>query len=538
MPEPNSPVTDDTPRGKAGIVSIAIMCSRVLGLVREVVLGGLFGGSRWMDAFMVAFRTPNMLRDLFAEGALSTAFVTTFSKAIKSDGDESAFALARKMLTLAAVFMAGLTLIGILIAPLLVRIMAMGWTSEEQIEFTVLLARIIYGFIGLISLAALVMGILNARGVFFIPAIASSAFNLGSIVSGAWIGYRIDPCWGRGALIGFAIGVLVGGLCQLLVQLPALRKVGFRFWPDFDWKDPGVRKVLSLMGPAIIAGSAVQAGVALNTWFASFLEREGSISYLQWAFRLMQLPIGVFGVAIATVTLPAVSRAATDGISEDFRSILARGIRLVFLLTIPSAVGLATLAEPIISVIFQRWNFTAEDARATAAALQCYAVGLVFYAGIKVVQPAFYAINKKWVPMIISIISIIINAALNTVWVFYLEVGHQFLALSTSVSALINFGILYLLMRHFAGHFHTGKLVSSLLRIGAACAVMTCIALVGRYTILSNWAEQGFVWNASALGVTVAAAAASYFYVAKLLRIEELDEFVAMVNRRGRRSTS
>ncbi len=535
MPEPSTP-KDETPRGKAGIVSIAIMCSRVLGLVREVVLGGLFGGSRWMDSFMIAFRTPNMLRDLFAEGALSTAFVTTFSKKIKGESDESAWDLARKMITLVTVFMAGLTVLGVLLAPWIVRLMAWGWTdSPEQIQFTVILARIIYGFIGLISLAALVMGMLNAKGVFFVPAVASSFFNLGSIISGALIGHWIDPCWGRWSLVGFSIGVLVGGFCQLAVQIPALMKVGFRFWPDFQWNDPGVKKVLSLMIPAIIAGSAVQVGVALNTFFASFLDREGSVSFLQWAFRLMQLPLGVFGVAVATVTLPAISRAASNGINDEFRNILSRGLRLVFLLTIPSALGLAILAEPIISVIFQRGRFSPEDAMATGAALRMYAMGLIFYAGIKVVQPAFYAIDKKWIPMFASFFAIATNAVLNYIWIFVLAKSHEYLALSTAIGSLLNFGILYVMIRIFAGHFQTGKLLLTLFKIGIAGAALCTVALLGSYTILEDWATQAFAPKATALGITIAAAAGAYFAVAKILRVEELDEFTSMVKRRSKR---
>lgn len=533
---PNSPSEDSTPKGKAGIVSIAIMCSRILGLVREIVLGGLFGGSRWMDSFMIAFRTPNMLRDLFAEGALSTAFVTTFSKKIKGEGDESAWDLARKMITLVAVFMSGITVLGVLLAPIIVKLMAWGWTdSPEQIQFTVILARIIYGFIGLISLAALVMGMLNSKGYFFVPAIASSFFNLGSIISGALIGYWIDPCWGRWSLVGFAAGVLVGGLFQLLVQLPSLRKIGFRFRPDFRWGDPAVKKVLSLMVPAIISGSAVQVGVALNTFFASFLDREGSVSFLQWAFRLMQLPLGVFGVAVATVTLPAISRAAAEGVSDEFRNILSRGVRLVFLMTIPSALGLALLAEPIISVIFQRGRFTADDAIATAAALQMYAMGLIFYAGIKVVQPAFYAIDKKWIPMYVSFFSIATNAVLNYFWIFVLDKSHEYLALSTAISSLLNFSLLYIMMRIFAGHFHTGKLISTVFRIMIAGVALSAVALISKFTILAEWATMPFPPKAIALGVTIAVAAAAYFGVARMLRIEEMDEFLAMVKRRAKR---
>jgi len=529
--------TSRSPRGKAGLVSIAIMCSRVLGLVRDVVLGGLFGGSRAMDAFMVAYRTPNMLRDLFAEGALSTAFITTLSKTLKTDGDAAAWTLARKMITLVSVFMTTLTIICMILVPIIVRIMALGWTDDPaQIELTIHLARIMYPFIALISLAAIVMGMLNAKDVFFVPAISSSFFNLFSIISGIVIGYRMDPTWGPQAMTGFAIGVVIGGLAQLGIQLPALHKIGFRFFPDFRWKDSGVKKILSLMGPAIIAGGAVQAGVLLNTFFASFLET-GSVTYLQFSFRLMQLPIGVFGVAVATVTLPAVSRAATEGISPEFRSTLSRGVRLVLLLTMPSALGLALLAEPIISVVWQRGNFSLADTLAVAGALRCYAIGLCFYAGTKVIQPAFYSIDKKWVPMFVSLLAIAVNAGLNSVWVFVLKLDHTYLALSTAIGSMVNFTILYILMRKFAGNFHTQKLVSTFLRLAFACAALVSVILAARFTILANWQELAFHFKLLNLCVTIGVAAAFYFVTAKILKVEEMDELASMIQRRRRKKS-
>lgn len=534
---PPRPSSSENTQRAAGIVSIAIMCSRVLGLVREVVLGGLFGGSKWMDGFMIAFRTPNMLRDLFAEGALSTAFITTFSQKLKTEGEQSAWDLARKMLTLTAIFMSLVTVIGILIAPLLVRLFAFGWVQDkpELIPFTTDLSRIIYCFILMLSLAALVMGILNSKGVFFIPAMASSFFNLGSIVSGAAIGYWLDPQFGKNALYGMAIGVVVGGFCQLAVQLPSLRKIGFHFRPDFRWNDPGVRRVLHLMGPAIISGGAVQAGVALNTFFASFLERDGSVSFLQWAFRLMQLPIGIFGVAIATVTLPAASRAATEGISDEFRTIIARGLRMVMVLTIPAALGLTLLAEPIISVIWQRGRFTADDTLATAAALRAYALGLVFYAAIKVIQPTFYSIDKKWIPMFVSLGAIILNAALNTLWVFGLHLGHQYLALSTTVGAILNFGILYVVMRKFALHLHTTQLLRTIAKISVASAGLCSIAALAMVTVFAHWSTQGFTRNALYLTATITLATASYVLIAKFLNIQEIAYFVDILRRKARR---
>src|ERR1700704_6643748 len=230
-----------------GVVGIAILSSRVLGLIREMVFAGLFGAGRNLDAFIIAFRLPNLLRDLFAEGALSTAFITTFSKKIAVDGDESAWRLANKVATLTAVFMSAVTLLGIVFAPQLVELLTWGNWSADKTELTILLTRLMWPFMFLVSLAALVMGILNAKHVFGPPAMASSYFNLGSIIAGVAIGWWLDPHFCARSLIGVAIGTLVGGAWQLAAQFPALRRVGYRFHPDFNWRDPGVRTVLILM---------------------------------------------------------------------------------------------------------------------------------------------------------------------------------------------------------------------------------------------------------------------------------------------------
>ncbi len=386
-----------------GVVGVAILCSRVLGLIREVVFAAMFGASRNMDAFLTAFRAPNMLRDLFAEGALSTAFVTTFSRRIATEGDRSAWDLASKVATLTLVFMSAISLLGVVFAPVLIDILAPGFPAEKA-ELTVVLTRIMFPFILLVSLAALVMGMLNARHVFGPPAMASAFFNLGSIIGGVTLCYWLDPQpdwrhphFGERGLVGLSIATLIGGLLQLAVQLPSLRRVGFRFHPDFKWRDPGVRTILGMMGPAMIAASAVQVNVAVNSIFASGLG-DGPIAWLNIAFRLMQLPLGIFGVAVATVTLPLVSRSAAVGNTSEFRSALAHSVRLVLLLTIPAAIGLIILAEPIIQLIYQHGRFTHEATIQTAAALRFYAIGLAGYSADKVLAPAFYALDKRRQP--------------------------------------------------------------------------------------------------------------------------------------------
>ena len=339
---------------------MAILSSRILGLIREMVFAGLFGAGRNLDAFLMAFRLPNLLRDLFAEGALSTAFITTFSKKIAVEGDESAWRLANKVATLTAVFMSAVTLLGIVFAPQLVDLLTWGSWSPDKTALTILLTRIMWPFMLLVSLAALVMGMLNAKHVFGPPAMASSYFNLGSIIGGVAIGWWLDPHFGARSLVGLAIGTLIGGAWQLAGQFPSLWRVGYKYHADFQWRDEGVRTVLTLMGPAVIAASAVQVNVLINSGFAASLGN-GPVSWLNIAFRLMQLPLGIFGVAIGTVTLPLVSKSAAVGNMDEFRAILARGMRLAFLLTIPSAIGLAMLASPIISVIYQHGRFNGRD---------------------------------------------------------------------------------------------------------------------------------------------------------------------------------
>src|SRR5436309_11737218 len=247
-----------------GVVGIAILSSRILGLIREQIFAGLFGAGKYLDAFLMAFRLPNLLRDLFAEGALSTAFVTTFSKKIAVEGDESAWHLANKVATLTAVFMSVVTLLGIVFAPQLVDLLTWGSWSPDKTALTILLTRIMWPFMLLVSLAALVMGMLNAKHVFGPPAMASSYFNLGSIIAGVAIGYWLDPHFGARSLVGLAIGTLVGGAWQLIGQFPSLWHVGYKFHPDFQWRDEGVRTVLTLMGPAVVAASAVQVNGLIN----------------------------------------------------------------------------------------------------------------------------------------------------------------------------------------------------------------------------------------------------------------------------------
>lgn len=513
----------------AGVVAGAVMLSRVLGLARELIFAALFGAGRGMDAFLTAFRAPNLLRDLFAEGALSTAFVTVFSQKIATEGEGSAWRLASKMASLTTIFMSLVCLLGVIFAEPLIGVLAPGFPAEKA-ALTIQLTRIMYPFILLVSLAALVMGMLNAVNRFTAPALASSFFNIGSIAGGVIFGWLIDPRFGEKALVGLALGTLLGGLLQLGVQIPDLIRSGFRLVIDLNWRDPGVRRVVILMLPAVIAASAVQINVMVNSIFASYLGN-GPISWLSYAFRLMQLPLGVFGVAVATVTLPVVSRASALGDMGRFRSTLAKAMRLAVFLTLPSAVGLIVLAEPIISLIYQRGKFLDSDSLHTAEALQFYAIGLVGYSCIKVLSPAFYAIDRKWTPMTVSFLSIGLNLGLNWLFIFRLGMGHRGLALSTAVAATVNFALLYLFMHRVAGSLEFPAMLSTLGRCLLASAP---IALIGWWCHpwLAALSHGAILLRAFSLLAVIAAAGGLFLVMSWILRIEGFNEFLAILKRK------
>ena len=514
----------------AGVVSLAVLCSRVLGLVREQVYAALFGGGALMDAFTAAFRIPNLLRDLFAEGALSTAFVTVFSKTVTRGGHEAAWRLANKVATLAAVTLGLICVAGIVFSPQLVAAIAPFFTPAKA-ALTITLTRIMFPFILMVSLAALVMGMLNARNVFGMPALASSFFNIGSIVCGGALAYWLDPHFGRLALIGFAIGTLFGGALQLCVQLPSLWRLGYRFRPDFQWRDPGIRDILGLMGPSVIAASTTQVNVLINSIFASDLGN-GPIFWLSIAFRLMQLPLGLFGVALGTVTLPLLARLIARGDLHGFRAELSRGMRLAFLLTLPATVGLMMLAGPIMSVLYQHGRLDTYQALQAAGALRYYAVGLAGYAALKVLVNAFYALDRRKTPMLVSFVAVLLNLLFNWLFTFHLHWGVRGLAFSTGCVASCNFLVLYWLMRRQLSRLETRRMATMLLKVAVACLALAAVCWGSDHTLLAHWPMQRFLPKTAALLATVLAGALVFVGSGLLLRIAELHELLGLVRRR------
>jgi putative peptidoglycan lipid II flippase len=541
----------------AGIVSIAVMGSRVLGLVREQVFANYFGAGFLNDAFQVGFRIPNTLRDLFAEGALSVAFVKTFTDYVEKEDEEQAWRLASMVMNALAIVLSVITIIGIILAPQIVGLIASGF-SPEKAALATTLTRIMFPFLLLVALAAVAMGVLNTRGRFGIPASASTLFNVGSIVGGLLCAYWLSgggweiakdhdavPDWrAQWAIIGMALGTLIGGGLQFLVQVPSLLRVGFRFRPQVSFSHPGVRQVMRLMGPAIIGTAAVQINVFTDTFFASSIP--GGQSWLGYSFRLMQFPIGVFGVAIGTATLPAISRHAARGDIQRFRSTLSSSIGLVFLLTIPSACGLVILGKPIIALLYQRGAFTALDTQMVAAALIGWSVGLVGYSAIKVLSPAFYAMNDPRTPMIIAIVSIVINAITDYLFKTWLSnygvtpetpfgYGHAGLALSTSCVALVNFFGLVYFMRRKIKRLEGRRILSSFIRISVASAALSVASYFTYQLLVQRLGDVGFRNHLIETFVPIAAGGLVFVVVARLLRVREMDQAIEAIMGRFRR---
>ena len=514
---------------RAALVSAATMLSRVLGLVREQLFAALLGASAYADAFVVAFRIPNLLRDLFAEGALSAAFVPTFADTLRNQGRERAIRLVNVVIGAVLVVVGGLTLVGILFSPEIVDAMAPGFSAVEgKREITVLCTRIMFPFLPLVSLAAVTMGQLNAQERFGPPAFASALFNVVAIVGGAFL--FVVGAQDEQAVIGWSVFTLLGGAAQLGVQLPAARALGYRFRLIVDFSDTGLRRIARLMGPATVGLAATQVNLFINTIFASKVE--GAPAWLSYAFRLMQLPIGVFGVAVATIATTGLARRAAERDLPGMRATLDRGLRLVAFLTVPSMVGLVALREPIVRLLFEHGRFGPADTVATAWATLGYAVGLYAYAGVKVVAPAFYALDRARIPLYASVAAVAANIAANVL--LFPVLSYRGLALGTSIAATLNFAVLLLAFRRGHG-LPLRPLAGHLLRV--LLAAIPCGVAAGTVAHLceSTLGIEAVPARVVSVGLAIAVGALAYALACRALRVPELGELVGFVARRFQR---
>lgn len=507
----------------AGTVGIAVMCSRVLGLVREQIFAAMFGAGYAYDAFVVAFRIPNLLRDLFGEGALSAAFVTIFSRYDINKTREETWRLASNVLVFFTILLSCLTLLGIFLAGPLVSLLAPDFAKVAgKAELTATLTMIMLPFLVFISLSAVVMGMLNTKGRFFVPAIASSFFNLGSIVGGVSLAL-ILPRYGHPAIIGMAIGTLIGGILQLGVQLPALFKTGFCFFPHLNLRDPGLHSILRLMIPATIGLSATQINIFVNTSFAASCA-EGSVSWLNYAFRLVQLPIGIFGVAFSIAAMPVMARHAARKDVPAMRATLVSSLTMVFCLTIPATAGLILLSEPIIRLIFERGAFTALDTVATAQTLTLYAVGLMAYSANKILVPVFYALDNTRYPVIASFLAVLANILIINLTITLFQ--HLAIALSTSCTMLLNFMFLSTVLYRKMQGYPLRALFTGVFKICIATLCMSLLLLLAR-KMLAGFLVGNLVQQLVAVLLLIVLAAGLYTVVLHWLKLPELTEIVS-----------
>lgn len=513
----------------AGVVSAAVLLSRISGLVREMIMARLFGAGQAYDAFLLGFRIPNLTRDLFAEGALSSAFVPIFTQYLTTKGKREAAELSSLVATALLIVVGAICILGIIFSPQLVWLLAAGFARVPgKFELAVTLTRVMFPFLLLVALAAQAMGILNTLNQFGIPALSSTFFNIGSLAFGLGFGYTIGRWIGMSLLMSMAWGVVFGGAVQWLFQVPSLLRSGIPYRLRINFAHPGLRNILNLMGPAILGNAAVQINVLVNTNFASSITDasghviNGPVSWLSYAFRFMQLPLGLFGVAIASATLPAISRSAALAQMDEFRQTLARSLGMVFLLTIPSSVGLAVLGPSLIGAVYQGGRFRVSDTQQTAMALSCYALGLAGYSAIKILAPAFYALNDARTPMLVSLASIAVNLAAASSMVKLAGLGHLGLALSTSAVALFGSVALFLLLRKRIHRMEGHALASSITKILIASAAMGAICYLSSRGIHLKLGDRKLAQVVD-LAISVPLGTAVYYVLCRALRVAELE---------------
>ncbi|MEH6461802.1 murein biosynthesis integral membrane protein MurJ [Chitinimonas sp. JJ19] len=479
------------------------MLSRILGLAREVMNTHQFGANHAMDAFVVAFKLPNMFRRIFAEGAFSQAFVPILAEYKAQRGEDATREFIADIAGLLTLVLLVFTVLGVIAAPAIVWLSASGFSKDSsQFDLAVQLTRITFPYIFLISLSSLVGSILNTWNRFSIPAFTPTLLNLSMIAFGILLSPHLEE-----PIFALAIAVAVGGVAQLAFQLPFLARIGMLSRPKLNLGDVGVTRVLKQMVPALFGVSIAQISLLLNTQFASWLQA-GSMSWLNYADRLMELPAGVLGVALGTILLPSLARLKTQGQDDDYSAMLDWGLRLCWLLALPATVALAVIAEPLIATLFEHGKFDAHDTAMTQHALSAYAVGLMALISIKVLAPAFYAQQDVKTPMKIGIVTLIVTQLLNLA--LYRPLGHAGLALSISLAACLNAGLLYAGLRRRNIYTPAAGWFAFLRKLGLAVSLMAAL-LWWLQTTLGNWHGGSNVLQAGKLALLVGVGALVYF---------------------------
>jgi putative peptidoglycan lipid II flippase len=508
----------DTPRSGTGVIArsaaavgAAVMLSRVLGLVREQVFAALFGSGMAYDAYVVAYRIPGLLRELLAEGALSAAIVTVFTEVRQAGDPQRLRRLSATVFCAAVLVMGPILAIGALWAGDIVGLMAPDFSQiPGKAQLTARMAAIMLPFLLLLALSAVAMGVLNTCGHFFVPSLSSSFFNLGSVLAGLLLVW-VAGLAGYPAIVGMAGGVVVGGMLQFLVQVPSLKREGFSLSAGFDFSDPALRRILALMVPAVVGLAGDKINLFVNTYFASGCG-EGSVSWLNYAFRLLVLPVGLVGVSLSIAAAPVLSGQAASGDLPALNRTMTSSLILSLLLSIPATFGLIGLSRPIIRLIFEYGRFTAADTRQTADALVFYAVGIFAYAAVRILVPGFYALGRTFYPVAGSLLTVGLNFLLVKALLPIL--AFKAVALSTSLCVIANSLFLLAVFQRQAGGVDCRRLGAALLRIlplaaamGAAAAwiesrlaLLLPVGLPGRLVALGGAIGAGILFYLLAIG--------------------------------------
>jgi putative peptidoglycan lipid II flippase len=510
----------------AVVIGVATMSSRVLGLVRDLTLAHVFGARHDMDAYTVAFRIPNLLRDLFAEGAMSSAFVPAFSRLLTLEGRRAAWRLGNLVLTVLLLATTAFVLLGMVFTTPLVTIAAEDYGAVPgKLELAVSLARVMLPFLTLVAVAACFMGMLNSLQHFFVPALSPAMFNIGTLATMAVL-IPVFRAQGIRPIYAVAIGTLVGGAAQVAVQWPALHREGFRFRPSVDWHDPSLRQTLAVMIPGTLALAAVQINLLINTMLATS-QGEGAASWLNFAFRVMYLPIGLFGLSVATASIPALSAAAAQDDLEGVRATVSSAFRMMLMLNVPATLGLVALGTPIVALLFEHGSFTRDATTATAAALVCYAPGLIGYSAIKLAVPAFYALRDARTPVVVGIVSVALNVALNVALARLL--GFKGLAIGTTASALFNGAALMWLLRRRLHGLDGRRIAVAAAKVLGASIVMALVAWGAEKRLADAWPGTALQAELVHVGGGITAGLVALVAMARLLKIAEFDEACRLV---------
>jgi len=508
----------------AGVVGMATLLSRLFGFLRDMIVAGLFGAGLATDAFFVAFRIPNLLRRLLAEGSLTVSFVPVFTDYLKNKSREEAMTLANVTFTALSILLVLVSLAGIIFSPLIVTAMAPGFVkSPPRYELTVYLTRLMFPYIFFISLVALCMGILNSLRHFAAPAIAPVLLNISIILAALFLRNFCQP-----PIVALAIGVVIGGVLQLALQIPFLLRMGVKLKPDFHFRHPGLKKIGALMLPAVFGAAIYQINIFIGTILASLLPT-GSVSFLYYADRIVELPLGVFAIAVGTATLPSFSEQVSRGQFEQLKKTLSFSLRLLLFITIPATIALIALRIPIISVLFQRGEFDLNSTIQTSRALLCYSIGLPAFSIIRIIVAAHYSLQDTKSPMKAAIVALIVNALLSLALMFPLK--HAGLALATSIASVVNVAMLWVILRIRIGEFLDREFYRSIARTGLSSLVMLGVILsVGFFYPwdIANPFNAKLIY----LSLCVMSGAAAFFTAAFFFHSQEIAAAVAVVRRR------